>query len=415
MPPSLAIVGSGISGISAAHILQESHDITLFEAAPEIGGHTHTVPLSHGPNAGCPVDMGFIVMNHLTYPLFTRFLEELGVETNETDMSFGHEDDAAGIAYGTAGLPQLFGRKGSKTDPAFWAFLLGIATFQKGLSRDLSTGRLSGLTLDAYLGENRISPAIRSHYILPMAAAIWSSGTGDMGAYPAESLARFLANHRLLQVAGQPVWRYIPGGSRTYLAAFRKRFSGIIRENSPVRSVTRDASGVTIFSRNGEERFDKVLFACHADDSLKLLADADTLEKRLLSPWRYSANRVVLHTDPRFMPKNRKIWSAWNSFGTATGRASVTYWMDHLQKLATTEPVFVTLNPETDPPPDRLHAVRLFHHPIFDFPATESRAHLPKLQNRRHTLFCGAHFGYGFHEDGIRSAVDAARILGRDW
>ena len=408
----IGVIGSGISGLSAAWLLGKRHDVTLFEADQRIGGHSHTVDAG-----GVAVDTGFIVFNQQTYPNLTALLRHLGVGSTATEMSFAVSLAGGKQEYSGSGLNGLFAQKRNLLRPRFWVMLSELLRFYREAPADLAA--LGDESLDAYLDRRGYGQPFRVDHLYPMAAAIWSSPASDMRDYPAASFIAFCRNHNLLQTGRRPPWHTVNGGSRSYVAALLADFHGTVRLGTPVESITRHAAGVTIASAAGEQHFDHVVIAAHADQALALLADPDARERELLGKFRYSSNETVLHSDPRLMPQRRKVWSAWNFLAGSDAKApAVTYWMNRLQHLETQVPMLVTLNPHVEPDPALVHWQGIYHHPAFDSAALAAQQQLWSLQGKRSTWFCGAWFGAGFHEDGLQAGLAVAEQLGgvrRPW
>ena len=415
-PLNIAVVGGGVSGIVAAWLLSRRHQVTLFEKEPLLGGHTHTVTLPDGPDAGLGVDMGFIVFNDRTYPLFNLFLDQLGVGRKPTTMSFSYSDAGRGLHY-SGTLRGLFGNPRNLGNPAYWRMLAAILRFGRGAEDDLRAGRLADLTLGSYLELRGCPVELVRDYLTPMAAAIWSAPRSLVLEYPAEAFVTFFANHGLLSLTRRPQWYVIPGGSSSYVRAFEARFGGAVRTAAPVRGVARDPEGgVRVRLDSGEEVFDTLVMACHADQTLRLLDDADRKEQRLLGAWRYNANDCVLHTDTSLLPPERRHWSAWNALHgpsvTDDAPVFVSYAMNILQRFEAARDYVVTLNAPEARRPEQPIQRQAWEHPLYDVASLASQRRLPELNGRRNTWFCGSYFGYGFHEDGVRSAVRVAADFG---
>lgn len=414
---SIAVIGGGVAGIVSAYLLQNAHDVTLFEKNDYVGGHTHTITVQSGEDQGLPVDTGFIVMNDKTYPLFTRFLDRLQVQRSETTMSFSYYCKKTGLQYGSETLDSVFAQRKNIFRPSYWSFLYDIVRFFKVVKQQLYTERLKGISLADFLSREGFSTTFRDQYLLPMSAAIWSASYSDMGEFPMESFARFYENHGLLSVNDHPQWYFIRGGSHSYVKAFLSQFPGKVLTESPVQSVTRHSDGVDIQLKNGETKsFDRVVIAAHADEALALLSDPSRHERELLSAWRYSENKTYFHTDTSFLPPNERARSSWNAVREAGQDAvspiTVTYDMTRLQALDTSNIYCVTLNPATPIDPSKVIASMTYTHPIFDFPAIKTQSMLHQLNGEQNTWFCGSYFGYGFHEDAVRSAVNVGKDLG---
>lgn len=406
----IAVVGSGISGLSAAWLLSTRHDVALYEQAPRLGGHSHTVRTP----AGIPVDMGFIVFNRLTYPNLTALFAHLRVATQASDMSFAASLDDGDFEYSGADVKGLFAQKRNLLRPRFWSMLWGIRKFYRDAERHAADSE--GLTLGEVLTRGGYGPAFRDDHLLPMASAIWSSTPADMLSFPALAFIRFHSNHGLLQITGRPVWETVTGGSATYVGRMAAALRGRLRPGAVC--VQRGAAGVQVIDALGNTAaFDHVVIATHADQALALLAEPTQAERTLLGAFRYQRNRAILHGDPRFMPRRRAAWASWNYIG-GKDRGCFTYWMNRLQDIPETTPLFVTLNPSDDPAPETIIHREDYAHPVFDTGALSAQGQLWRLQGVRRTWFCGAHFGAGFHEDGLQSGLAVAEQLGgvrRPW
>ncbi len=410
----IAVVGSGIAGLSAAWLLSKSHRVTLYEAAGRPGGHSNTVEA-----AGVAVDTGFIVYNENTYPNLTALFTLLGVPTKASEMSFAVSLDDGALEYAGTDLFGLFGQRRNLVRPRFWSMLRDLRRFYAEAPAKVASLPV-GTTLGAFLDSEGYGRAFQQDHLLPMAAAIWSASAETLRAYPAAHFIRFCDNHGLLKFTGRPVWRTVDGGSREYV----RRLLGEIGETRlgcgavsvrrfPDSAVVRDTTG-------GEQRFDHVVLACHADQALALLQAPTERETALLGAFGYTTNRAVLHTDVRAMPKRRNVWASWNYLGGRDHADSlhVTYWMNRLQGLAGAPPLFLTLNPAAEPAPDTVLREEIYEHPRFNTEAMRAQASLWSLQGVERTWFCGAYFGAGFHEDGLQSGLAVAEQLGgvrRPW
>ena len=410
-PARIAVVGSGVSGLSAAWLLSKSAQVTLYEADSRIGGHSHTVETEQ-----TPVDTGFIVYNETNYPNLTALFEHLGVETQPTKMSFSVSVDGGRLEYCSTGLGGLFAQKRNMVSARFWGMLKDMRRFHKTAGAQLPALEADQTSLGEFLSREGYSQAFCEEHLLPQAAAIWSSQIEDMNHYPAAGLIRFYANHDLLGLVSRVNWRTVTGGSRRYVAKLAAAVPDI-RTGVAARTIHRDASGVMIRDSNGEvDRFDQVVLAVHADQALAMLETPSEAETRLLSPFKYSRNLAVLHRDERLMPRRRRAWAAWNHLG-GEGRSSVTYWMNRLQSLPGDD-LFVTLNPFEDPRNGTLVRADVYEHPLFDAGTDRAQKELWSLQGVNRTWFCGAWFGHGFHEDGLQSGLAVAEQLGgvrRPW
>ncbi|PLY12820.1 MAG: NAD/FAD-binding protein [Sedimenticola sp.] len=404
---NIAVIGSGISGLGAAWLLDKKHDVTLYEAAGYLGGHSNTVDVQL-EGITYPVDTGFLVHNELTYPNLIQLLEYLGVESHETEMSFSVNLPDSGTEWAGTDIFTVFAQTRNLLSLRFWRMLRDIQSFNNRAEAMLSWSENNGASLQALLDHHRYSNVFRDWYLLPMAAAIWSSAPSDILKFPATTFLRFCLNHHLLQIEGRPVWRSILGGARTYVEKMAKKLQ--VRMNHPVDQVMRNRGGVTVGSMGSVETYDAVVFATHAPDTLTMLGDPSEQEYKLLNAISYQPNRAVLHTDRRFLPNRELIWSAWNYL--ATGEQSrlvcVTYLLNKLQRLPFKSPVMVTLNPPENMEPEGIIREFDYAHPVFDQAAIEAQQQLTSIQGVNRTWFCGAWCGYGFHEDGLKSAL---RIL----
>lgn len=411
-PLKIAVVGSGISALSSAWLLSQRHQVTVYEKSDRLGGHSHTVTAAMS-SGEIEVDTGFICFNDATYPNLIALFDHLGVATRATDMSFAVSLDGGRFEYAA---PGLFAQRRNALRPRFWSMLGEILRFYRQAPIDL--GRLTDphLTLGGYLKREGFSEAFRDDHLLPMAAAIWSSPAHTLMDYPAEAFIRFCGNHGLLRLVGRPRWRTVEGGSRVYVEHLAKAI-GNIRLDCGVTSVRRTGQGVIVHdSQGGVERFDHVVIGAHADQALAMLAEPTALEKEVLGAFGYSRNLTILHTDVGLMPHRRRAWASWNYIGANDGLC-VTYWMNKLQGLPGQD-LFVTLNPPRPPRPDTLLRSEVYEHPIFNPAAIQAQKHLWSLQGRGGVWFCGAHFGAGFHEDGLQSGLAVAEQLGgvrRPW
>lgn len=418
----IAVVGAGISGLSAAWLLSRNHQVSLFEKNAHIGGHADTCEVDESDGRKLLVDTGFIVYNTACYPNLIALFDHLNVPTAETDMSFAVSFGAGAYEYSGNGVRGMFAQRRNLFSVAHWAMVRDILRFFKQVS-DLDPDTLDPeVSLGAWLKSHGYGESFVRRHIVPMGAAIWSTPANDMLGFPMAAFARFFANHGLLvaDVNIRPPWRTVRGGSREYVRRMLGDFKGRHRTGCEVASVKRDRSGVMLGLRDGTtERFDQCVIATHADEALSLIGDADDTEKRLLGAFSYSSNRAVLHTDASLMPIRKRAWASWNCTGDGSGeKLSVTYWMNRLQPLATGRDYFVTLNPWRDIAPDRIVKTMNYQHPIFDVVAMRAQRDLWSLQGRRATWFAGSYFGYGFHEDGLQAGLAVAEDLGgvaRPW
>lgn len=413
----IAVVGTGISGISAAWLLSQRHDVTVYERDGRLGGHSNTVEVRTADGV-VPVDTGFIVYNEATYPNLTALLAHLGVPTHPSDMSFAVSLADGELEYSGTSLNGLFAQRSNIFRPRFWSMLNDLWRFYREAPRDLpSLDDLS--SLQQYLDAGDYGEVFRSDHLLPMAAAIWSASPNLMLQYPAASFIRFHDNHGLLRLRNRPQWRSVVGGSRTYVEALTHRFRDGIRLAKGVTAIRRHQDGAEVRDGGGHaDHFDDVVIATHADQALALLEAPTAQEQSLLGAFRYSQNRAVLHGDPVLMPQRKAAWASWNYIGGRGTRETptVTYWMNALQQLPTAQNLFVTLNPLAEPK-QVLHEEH-YDHPIFDAAAMSAQRRLWSLQGRDRLWFCGSYFGAGFHEDGLQSGLAVAEALGgvqRPW
>lgn len=410
----VAIVGSGISGLTAAYRLADSCDITVFEQNDWIGGHTHTVDVAIDGQTYA-VDTGFIVFNEWTYPRFLNLLSEIGLTQQNTDMSFSVNSETTGIEYAGNNLSTLFAQRRRLLSPSYYRFLLDIVRFNKQAIADLHDGQLPAeLTLSDYLADQGFSELFRSHYLLPMAAAIWSSDLDDVDQMPALFFIRFFKNHGLLSVTHRPQWYTLPGGSRSYIAPLTAKFSDRIRLNTQVRRVTTLESGVEVHTADGVEQFDGVVLAGHTDQSHALLDDQHQALKTLLGGIAYAENDVVLHTDHAQMPTNRRAWASWNyriQRTKETVGAVVTYDMNRLQNLHGPHQFFVTLNNTARIREEHILGQWRYAHPQFGPRSLSIQAEIDAQNQKQRIVVCGAWCRNGFHEDGVVSGEKAANAL----
>lgn len=419
---NIAVIGSGISGLSAAWLLNQSHNVTLYEQANRIGGHSNTVTTVVAGKS-IPVDMGFIVYNQKTYPNLTALFYHLKVPTQESDMSFSVSLDQGRLEYSGAGFGGLFAQPVNLVRPRFWSMLSDLVRFYRQAPHDIARLADERISLGAYLAAERYRSAFRDDHLLPMAGAIWSAPPAKMLDFPAAAFIRFHENHGLLQLRDRPVWRTVSGGSRAYVERLSRSIAGRIRINSAVRSIQRGVPyGNLVTDSDGHaEIYDHVVLATNANQALGMLSDASPTERELLGAFRYSRNLAVLHSDESFMPRRRAAWASWNYGGRRDAAAEsvcVTYWMNRLQGISGDKPLFVTLNPPQMPQEQSiLHAER-YEHPVLDAKAMTAQRRLWSLQGDRNTWFCGAYFGAGFHEDGLQAGLAVAEQLGgvrRPW
>ena len=401
----IAIVGSGVSGLVCAHLLAPRHDVVLFEADDRVGGHVHTVDVA-GPGGPVAVDTGFIVFNKKTYPNFVRLLERLGVASQESDMSFSVRSERRDLEYAGTGLGTLYAQRRNLLSPRFHGMVLDVLRFYREARALLAEG--PEVELVAWLRRRGYSEAFVEDHILPMVGAVWSSSRDGARGFPARFLARFFENHGFLSVSDRPAWLTVCGGSRTYVRAILDGFRGEVRTGCPVRSIRREEGAVVIRPGGGAaERFDHAIVACHADQARRLIEDPSPEEDGLLSAFTYRTNDVVLHDDDAVMPRLRRTWSSWNYHldDEARDGASVTYWMNRLQRLPAARQYFVTLNRAESVRPGRVLRRLAYDHPVFTPEGVGAQARHAELVDHRRTSYCGAYWRNGFHEDGVVSAL----------
>ena len=412
----IAVVGGGVAGIVSAYLIGQNHRVSLYEKNDYVGGHTHTVAVDDDGGSVTGVDTGFIVFNDRTYPNFIRFINRLGVDRTKSPMSFSYWDSGSGFSYNTT---RPFADRKNLLRPSFWHLLVEILRFNRITRRMLEQNRLQGLTLGAYLRQAGFSDAFSKLYLIPISAAIWSTAEKDMLGFPAHTFARFFENHGLLSYMHQPQWYTIKGGSHEYVKAFLKQFSGTVHKGCPVRKIARENGRVRLWTDDGEAVHDKVVIAAHADEALEMLADPSDAEARLLSPWRYTGNRVVLHRDASCLPPLPKARGCWNyrfvsenAFPAAASPATLTYYMNQLQQLSSAHHYCVTLNPEQQIDPALVIADLAYMHPLFGEHAVSTQPDLPDVNGVNNTWFCGSYFRYGFHEDAVMSAAAVGADFG---
>ncbi|MFC3339855.1 NAD(P)/FAD-dependent oxidoreductase [Paracandidimonas soli] len=410
----VAVVGAGISGLASAYLLARRYDVTLFEAADYPGGHTNTVDVTLD-GVTHPVDTGFLVLNDRTYPNLIKLFEELNVATHPSDMSFSVSLDDGRLEWAGSDLNTVFAQRRNIFSPSFIGMLRDIVRFNSSAQRHLDMAETTGCSLNELLLQGGYGITFRNNYLLPMSSAIWSSAAADILNFPAATFLRFCVNHGLLQVRNRPQWRTVVGGGREYVGRMIRQIPGL-RLNSRVLGISRNAGSVSILTASGAEQFDAVIMATHAPDSLRMLANPDRREQAILGAVRYQKNTAVLHTDASLLPRRRRVWSAWNYLGANAAGASrpvcVSYLLNQLQPLPFSTPLVVTLNPIEPPAPEKLLSSFEYAHPILDLHAIAAQTQLSSLQGLNGTWHVGAWTGYGFHEDGLKSALRIAKSFG---
>lgn len=402
----IAIIGAGVAGLTAAWLLSRRHEVTIFEKNGYAGGHTNTVVIERGPDAGTPVDTGFIVLNDRNYPTFSRLLEQLKVDVRTSDMSFGYHDRPSGLAYSTHDVNRLFAQRQNLLDPRFLRLVADLLRFNA--TGPAATSGLKGETLGQYLDRGGYSRFFRQHYLLAIGAAVWSTPSHRMLDFPAAALLRFFQNHGMLSLTDRPVWQTVVGGSQTYVRRMLESLPAV-QTKRPVKQLRRTDEGVEVDG----QAYDQAVVACHADEALALLSDPSEAESRLLGAWTYQTNQTVLHTDLSLMPLLRRAWASWNYSRQREGEeVFVSYHMNRLQGLCTHRQYLVTLNRPDPYPEGSIIAEFRYSHPTYTNASLATQVHLGTLNGVRHTHFCGSYFGYGFHEDAVRSAVNVAERLG---
>lgn len=411
--PRLAVIGAGIAGLSMAWLARNDFDVTLFEAEGRLGGHADTQHVTLDGRE-IAVDTGFIVLNDRNYPNLEGLFAALDVATHDSDMSFGVSIGDGALEYGGGTLGQLFAQKSNMLKPRFWRMIQDILRFNREAPALITSN--STESLGDYIDRNGYGVGFAEDHILPMGAAIWSASIEGMRDFPARNFVRFFHNHGLLTVNNRPQWRTVTGGSCCYVAKLRAALGARIRLSSPVREIRRDAQGIIVITDGAQSHYDQAVLACHADEALAMIGQPSALEQNILGAIGFQDNRAVLHTDARLMPKRRAVWSSWNYLARNSGDhkhgVSLTYWMNMLQGMQTAQALLVTLNPLIEPDPALVLRERHYRHPQFNAQAMAAQEQLPAIQGKAGLWFAGAWTGWGFHEDGIASAVQIARALG---
>jgi uncharacterized protein len=415
----IAVVGTGISGLASAWLLARRHEVHVFEREPRLGGHTHTVGLPRPDGPALPIDTGFIVYNEATYPLLVQLFDELGVATQASDMSWSLRCERCDLEY--AGSPRgIVAQPRNLASPRYLRMMADITRFNRLGRKLLDDPRTRDVPLGRFLRAAGFGHGFREHYLLPMAAAIWSSGTGVVDRFPLHTLLHFFANHGLLGVSSHHPWRTVVGGTSSYIPALTAGFADRIHRDMPVMGLTRATDAATLrFADGSAQSFDAVVVATHADEALGLLGDPSPEEKELLGAWEYSSNDTYLHTDTRLLPRRRAAWASWNYLlddcRTPTQRVSLSYHMNRLQTLDEPQEYVVTLNPSTLPRNEHVLRRMTYTHPAYTPESVATQPLLDELSGARRTFYAGAYQRYGFHEDGLWSAARAASHLGVRW
>jgi len=415
----IAVVGGGIAGIITAYVLSREHEVTLIEREGYVGGHTNTRLVDDPINSELPVDTGFIVCNPRNYPNFYRFLDQLGIARQDSDMSFGFYCEKSGLQYMGPSVAEFIKTPGNLLNPSFMSMVFEQWRFNRRALADLASGSLGEIALGDYLKRVGTSQYFLDNYLAPLIGSIWSAPDSNALEFPALSFLTFFRNHGMLELSTRPQWQTIVGGSQSYVRAFLKVFNGDVRTKSPVVSISRTNSGVEISWRDGViENFDKVVIATHADEALKLLKDPSSDEERALGAWRYSVNRVVLHTDNKVVGPKKRLWAAWNyrrrSEADIKSPVAITYYMNKLQRLNAKRDYFVTLNCHDEINPGSIIYDTVYTHPIYTPRSPQSQKEIGQLNGTRNTYFCGAYMRYGFHEDAVWSALEVTKTFGME-
>lgn len=411
----IAIVGSGISGLVAAYLLNDAHDLTVFEAADYVGGHTHTVTVDDATGPA-NVDTGFIVYNERTYPNFCKLLHKIGVETQPSNMSFSFRDEATDLEYCANNLNSLFIQRRNLLRPSHYRMLYEILRFYRQ-SRRLLNGGANGATLGSYLRDHRYSSAFIERHLIPVGASIWSADPQQFQNFPAASFVRFCHNHGMLDLFARPQWRVIKGGSERYVKKITESFSERIRLSTPVTSIRRMPTHVEVSTtQQPAERFDQVIIAAHSDQALRMLSDPTTAERDVLGPMRYQKNDVALHTDTASLPIRRQAWASWNYRAPRRRQSAVTmtYNMNMLQSLNSERTFCVTLNSIDQIDDGQILGQFTYDHPVFTLQSVAAQKRHAEISGENRTHYCGAYWGYGFHEDGVNSALAVCRRFGQE-
>ncbi|MAI07092.1 MAG: NAD/FAD-binding protein [Alphaproteobacteria bacterium TMED87] len=424
----IAVIGSGISGLSAAWLLAKKHKVTIFEKNDKFGGHSNTINIPMGKlgkNPEINVDTGFIVYNELNYPNLTAFFKHLDIKTEPSNMSFSASMDNGEFEYSGSGIRGLLAQKKNILNPRFWKMVYGIIRFYKSCPKEMDNKEIGSISLGEYLKANKYNKSFIKDHIYPVAGSIWSATNSEIEKFPIKSFINFFYNHGLLElnIKKRPKWRTVTNGSQAYVKKIIANFPGNLEIKNAVKTVIRNSNGIIINSENGKEnKFDHAVIATHPNEALKILHKPNENEINILNKIRYENSHAFLHTDHRAMPKNKSAWSSWNYKSSKNkhfdNKVSLTYWMNKLQNIDYNYPLFVSLNPEEAPKNDSIIKEFNYDHPIFDFNAIKAQKELLSIQGKGGVWYCGAYFGYGFHEDGIQSGLYVAESLGgskRPW
>jgi len=410
----IAVVGAGISGLSAAYYLSKKHKVDLFEKENQFGGHANTIKVAYKPNKEIPIDIGFMVFNKQTYPNLINFFSENKIEIEKSDMSFSVTVENSDLEYCGKGLGGIFSNKKNLFNPKFLKMFFEILSFYKNCEK-IEIKKISSITLGEYLKEIKISGYFINYHIIPMVSAIWSMPPYEAKQMPLSFFLSFFKNHGLFKIKDRPQWFTVANRSKTYVDKIIGQVSGEHFKNYNINKITRNDLGVKIFYGEENEFFDydKVVIATHADEALKIIDNPTLDEETILKKFKYRANTAVIHFDESIMPKNKKAWCAWNSSMDSANneKTAVTYWINQLQNLKIDRDIFLTINPFKEIPNDKIFKKVSFTHPYYDTEALNNQSNLHKIQNQKHILFCGSYFGYGFHEDGIKSSIDMLKTL----
>ena len=410
----IAIIGSGISGLTAAYLLHKSHEITLFEANDYIGGHTHTGKVAQGAQY-YDIDTGFIVCNDRNYPNFLKLMDKLNIAMQPTEMSFSVRNNPLGLEYNGHNLNTLFSQRRNLLRPKFYRLIRDILYFNEAAKKAIEEGVAENITLDTFVNQQSLSDIFKNNYLLPMAAAIWSCSMEQAGEFPLQFFLKFFLNHGLLDIKNRPQWYAVKGGSKTYIDPMTSGFKDQIRLSTPVNSVVRDDSWIEVNHATGKETFDQLVFACHSDQALDLLKNASIEEKAILGELLYQQNDVILHSDASLMPKKSLSWASWNFLAGEQEHNDptlVTYCMNILQGIASDQPFLVSLNARHKIDPEKIIGEYNYTHPVYSVAGMEAQSRRNEISGVGRIHYCGAYWYNGFHEDGVRSALDIGEKFG---